>query len=118
MSRLSAGLLIAAAVLAGMYAVAASIATTTAGAFTTAESASHQRMIEFADEVQSGEAANSAGPANCTLRVGSKNQCNSDARVAPLRVSPRQPANAGASVTRTAYQIDIALYQAHRQLPR
>ncbi len=117
--------MIGAAVLAGIYAIAATIAKTSAGTFTTAESASHTRQAEFAATIQPAKNAKTTADAACVRLEGPERvRCLAAAEWATDRfaandyqgaLKPAVPDGAGA--TRAAYKIDIALYRAHRQWP-
>jgi hypothetical protein len=130
MSKLHAGLLIAAAAMAGIYAIAANIATTTAAGFATAETTSHTRLVEFATAMKSAAVENSTARAKCKRLAGAeRNDCDAEAAAAAeqrrARTGARSeftgyvkvPANAGMNAPKGMREIDAALYRAHRQLP-
>lgn len=125
MSKLTAGMLIGAAVLAGIYAIAATIAKTSAGTFTSAESASHARQAEFAATIHPAVAGKTGAHARCAPLVGpEKVRCAAAAEWTTNQMPTEAyqhallpPAPDGIGATRTPYKIDIALYRAHRQWP-
>jgi hypothetical protein len=127
MSKLLAGALIAAAVMAGIYAAASTIATAMAASFTTAETSGHVRIVEFAAAVEQASAEHKAARTRCELLTGAENDiCNAVARAQQKRdrtvarviyqdsITP--PADAGADDPETARDADVALYRVHRQL--
>jgi hypothetical protein len=65
MAKWMAALSIAAATTAGIYAVAATTATSISATFMTAETASHTRLKDFADEVRRIAAQHDAERAKC-----------------------------------------------------
>jgi len=86
MSKLLAGLLIAVAAMAGIYAVAATSATTIAASFTTTETSSHSRSVEFATAVKRRLAEHRAARAKCALITGTeKKVCIAEARAEERR---------------------------------
>ena len=128
MSKLFAGSLIAAAVMAGIYAVASTTATAMAASFTTAETSGHTRIVELAAAVKQASAEHKAARARCEILSGAeKNLCNAEARAEQKRAraearvnykgSIKPPADAGVNERKTARDVDVALYRAHRQLP-
>jgi hypothetical protein len=127
-SKLFAGSLIAAAVMAGIYATASTTATAMAASFTTAEASGHTRIVEFAAAVKQASAEHKAARARCELLAGAdKNICNSEAKAEKKRAraearvnykgSTRSPADVGVNEPKTARDIDVALNRVHRQLP-
>ena len=128
MSKLYAGLFIAAAAMAGMYAIAANIATTTAAGFATAETTSHTRPVEFATATKSAAIENSTARAKCGRLTGAgKDLCDAEAAAEQrrartearikLKAGVEVPAKAGINVAKAMREVDVALYRAHRQLP-
>ena len=65
MTKWTVGLLIAAATMAGIYAVAATTATSISATFVTAETASHTRLKDFEDEVRRIAARHKTERAKC-----------------------------------------------------
>ncbi|MEO8159210.1 MAG: hypothetical protein ABI648_15540 [Betaproteobacteria bacterium] len=111
--------------LTGIYAVATTIAKTSAGTFTTAESASHTRQAEIAATIQPAKTAKAAADAACAHLEGpEKARCHAATESATDQfadsayqsaLNPAVPDGGGAP--RATYKIDIALYRAHRQWP-
>jgi hypothetical protein len=127
MSKLSIGLLIAAALMAGIYAAAASTATPMADSITTAETSGRTRIVEFAAAVRQASAEHKAARARCELLTGAeKNNCNAEAKMeqkharaearANYKGSTSSPAYVGVGENKTARDVDVALYRVHRQL--
>ena len=82
MQKLLAGSLIAAATLAGIYAVAATAATTLADSFTTEESTRHTRSVEFETAVKRAWAEHKAARAKCGPFTGAKRKtCYAEAKL-------------------------------------
>jgi hypothetical protein len=128
MSKLFAGLLIAAAVMVGIYAAAATTATAIAASYTTAETTSHTRIVEFAAAVKQASAEHKAARARCGLLTDAeKNICNAEAKAEQKRAktearvnykgSIKPYANAGVNEPGTARDVDVALYRVQLQLP-
>lgn len=128
MPKLFAGLLIAAAVMVGIYAAAATTATAMAATFSTAETTSHTRIVEFAAAVKQASAERKAAHARCELlTVAEKNLCNAEAKAEQKRAktearvnykgSINAPAYIGVNEPKTARDVDVALYRVRRQLP-
>ena len=128
MSKLFAGSLIAAAVMAGIYAVASTTATAMAASFTTVETNTHTRIVDFAAGVKQASAEYKSARARCELLAGAeKNICNAEAKAEQKRAraearayykgSIRSPADIAVNESKGAREIDVALFRAHRQLP-
>jgi hypothetical protein len=128
MSKLFAGSLIAVALMAGIYAAAATTATAMAASFTTAETSGHTRIVEFAAALKQASAEHKAARARCELLTGAaKNICNTEAKAeqkrsrADARVNYKGSimslADSGVNEPKAARDVDVALYHAHRQLP-
>ena len=93
-SKVAAAVLIAAAVAAGMYAVAATTATSMAATFATPETARHRSVAEFAATVKQASSQHRAARAQCALLAGAKKSvCNAEARAASKHAvnGARQP---------------------------
>jgi|ERR1700687_2011015 len=81
MSKLVTGLLIAAAAAIGMYAAAATIATTLAANFTPTPAPQRPRIVEFAEEVKQAWNEHKSARARCARLNGQgKDQCNAEAK--------------------------------------
>lgn len=128
MSKLFAGSMIAAAVMAGIYAAASTTATAMAASFTTVETSGHTRIVEFAAAVKQASAEHKAARARCELLAGAeKNLCNAEAKAEQKRAraeartnykgSIRSSADIAVNEPKVAREIDVALFRAHRQLP-
>lgn len=128
MSKLFAGLLIVAAVMVGIYAAAATTATAMAAGFTTAETTSHTRIVEFAAAVRQASTEHKAARARCEFLSGAgKDICNAGAKAEQKRArtearvnykgSIKPPTNAGVNEPKTTRDADVALFRVHRQLP-
>lgn len=112
----------------GIYAAAATTATAMAASFTTAETTSHTRIVEFAAAVKQASAERKAARARCELLTDAeKNICNAEAKAEQKRAKTEARANykgsiksladAGVSEPKTARDADVALYRVQRQLP-
>ncbi len=128
MSKLFAGLLIAVAAMAGIYAVAATTATSMAAGFNTTETSDRTRIIEFAAEMKRTSAEHKAARAKCDrYTVTLKASCNAEAKAEQKRArsearvnykgSSKSPADAVVKQAKAARDFDVALYRVHRQLP-
>jgi hypothetical protein len=123
-SKLLAGLLIAAAAMAGIYAAAATTATAMAASFATAETTGYTRIVEFAAAVKQASSEYKAARARCEILTGAqKNPCNAEAKAERGRArtearinykgSIRSLADGGVHEAKTARDADVALYRAH-----
>ena len=126
MSKLLTGLLIAAAAMAGIYAAAATTATAIAANFTPTPAAGQVRIVAFASAVKRASAEHRAARTKCELFIGAeKNFCNAEAKADEKRAktaarvnykgSINLPTDAGMNESKTARDIDVALYRAHQQ---
>jgi len=80
------GVLIAIATIGGMYAVAATTASSVAGTFNASEMTSRTRNVDFATGIKRVTAEHKAARAKCTLLAGKpKRACESDARAKEQR---------------------------------
>lgn len=128
MSKLLAGLLIAVVATVGIYAMAATIATNTTAGFTTTETTHHTRIDEFATGVKRAAAEHRTARAKCERLTGAeKDICHAEAKAEQRRARTKarvkyrddikSPVKGGVNEARTAREVDVALYRAHRQLP-
>jgi hypothetical protein len=77
--KLLAGLVLIAAAMAGVYAVAATAATSIATAFSTEEATSHAQNAEFAARLKQDSASHREARAKCAvLARAKKNICNAE----------------------------------------
>lgn len=128
MSKLLAGFMIAVVATVAIYAMAATIATNMTAGFTTTETTHHTRIDEFATGMKRAAAEHRMARAKCERFTGAeKNICHAEAKAEQRRARTKarvkykdnikSPANAGVNEARTAREVDVALYRAHRQLP-
>jgi hypothetical protein len=86
MTKLIAGLLIAAATMAGMYAVATTTATALASSFTTEERTRPTRIAELETAMKRAVAGFKAARGKCDVFSGKqKHVCNAEARAEEIR---------------------------------
>lgn len=140
MSKRLAGLLIATATIAGMYAIAATFATNMAASFNTVETTRHTRAGDFATSVRRASAERKTARAKCELvAAAERNSCNAEATaeqrhawtearsdykggmeykgITVPRVGMEPAADTVVNKAKIPRHIDVALYRAHRQLP-
>lgn len=131
MSKLFAGLSIAAAALVGIHSIADAIATTRNANFTTSGTTTHTGIVEFGTALRRAAGEYRTASAKCELITGSENNlCTAEAKSAHKRAraaarlkyrkgmpSPVKSVVNGPENLRDADAgLDVVLYRAHRQL--
>lgn len=92
--KVSAGLLFAAAAMAGIYALAATTATTAAAGFVDTERSSRARIVEFAFSVKQAAADYRTAQERCELIGGAESYlCRVDAKAEETRAKTRARLN-------------------------
>lgn len=128
MSKLLAGLSIALAATAGVYAMASTV--TTAATVTTAEANAHSDVVAFVAALKWAAAAHRSANANCEILARTERAiCDAAARSERRRARAGARSNVYANANGYATAAvrdddamsdivpDVALYRAHRQLP-
>ena len=128
MSKIFAGVLVAAAALAGIYAIAATIATNMAASFPAAKATGRTGIVEFAAAAKLTAAEPGTTRIKCQFPTrATVDACDAEATTQQARARTaarvghdggiKPLAKAGMNVPKIAREIDVALYRAHRQFP-
>jgi hypothetical protein len=103
-SKLVAGLSVAAATMAGIYATAAATAAIAAASFATSETTSRARIVEFAAAVKRASAEYRASQARCgLLTLAERYLCDIDAKAEEKRAKTRARLQYEESVRPSSY---------------